>query len=76
MRDSEEECEEKVARQGGGEIYWKRQETKRTEEKDNMQAEKENSGEKGAAKMVNGDDKGEEADEEKEGTRKTEMGRL
>ena len=30
-----------------------------------MQAEKENSGEKGAVKMVNGDDEGEEADEEK-----------
>ena len=65
MRDFEEECEEKVTREGSGDIYGKGK-GKGIGGKGKHASRKGN----GAAKMVNGDDEGEEADEEKEGTRK------
>ena len=69
MRDSEEECEEKVKREGGGEIYGKGKGTGNGGKGEHASRKGKFRG-KGAAKMVNGDDEGEEADEEKKATRK------
>ena len=69
MRDFEGECEERVTREGSGEIYGKGK-GKGNGRKGKRASRKGKFRRKGAAKMVNGDDKGDEADEEKEGTRK------
>ena len=69
MRCFEEECDEEVTREGSCEIYGKGK-GNGNGGKEEHASRKVKFREKGAAKIVNGDDEGEEADEEKEGTRK------
>ena len=66
MRDFEEECEEKVTTEGGGEICGK---GKGTEERENTRAEGKNSGEKEQRRWRTTTMSSEEADKEKESTR-------
>ena len=69
MRDFEEECEEKVTKEDRGQVCGKGK-GKGNGGKGEHASRRGKFRGKGAAKMVNDDDEGEEADEAKEGTRK------
>ena len=68
MRDLQEECEEKITREGRGETCG-RGKGKRNGEKGEHASRRGKFRGKGAATMANDDDEGEEADDEKESTR-------